>query len=83
MYDPERMKAYEEVIEFIAAGPNTKRVADFQASAETKARVESLIEKEKDEGLSPKEKIELDDYLQLEHLMRLVKARARQRLADE
>jgi hypothetical protein len=82
-YFPRRMKAYEEVIEFIAAGPNTKRVADFQASAETKARVESLIEKEKNEGLSAKEKAELDDYLQLEHLMRLVKARARQRLADE
>jgi hypothetical protein len=77
------MKAYEEVIEFIAAGPNTKRVADFRASAETKARVESLIEKEKNEGLSANEKAELDDFLQLEHLMRLVKARARQRLADE
>ena len=76
------MKAYEEVIEFIAGGPNTKRVADFQASAETKALVETLIEKEKSEGLSAREKTELDDYLQLEHLMRLVKARARQRLAD-
>jgi hypothetical protein len=77
------MKACEEVVEFIAAGPNTKRVAGFQASAETKARVESLIGKEKNEGLSPKEKTELDDYLQLEHLMRLVKGRARQRLAHE
>ncbi len=77
------MKAYEEVIDFIAAGQNTKRVADFQASAETKARVESLMEKERNEALSGKEKAELDDYLQLEHLMRLVKARARQRLADE
>jgi hypothetical protein len=65
MYHPRRMKAYEEVIEFIAAGPNTRRVADFQASAETKARVEALIEKEKNERLSPKEKAELDDYLQL------------------
>jgi hypothetical protein len=51
--------------------------------AETKARVESLIEKEKNERLSANEKAELDDFLQLEHLMRLVKARARQRLADE
>jgi hypothetical protein len=77
------MKAYEEVIEFIAAGPNQKLVAAFQASAETKTLVESLIEKEKNEGLSAKEKTELDDYLQLEHLMRLVKGRARQRLAHE
>jgi hypothetical protein len=37
------MKAYEEVIEFIAAGPNTKRVADFQASAETKARARQRL----------------------------------------
>ncbi len=75
------MKAYEEIVEFMAGGPSVSHVADFQASAETKERVASLIHKEKTDGLSAEEKAELDDFMQLEHLMRLVKARARQRLA--
>ena len=75
------MKAYEEVLDFMASGPSTGRLADFQATPETQARVEWLIRKEKNDGLTPEEKAELDDFMQLEHLMRLVKARARQRLA--
>ena len=75
------MKAHEEIVEFMAAGPSARSVADFQASPEAKARVEFLIRKEKGEGLSPEEKVELDDFMQLEHLMRLVKARARSHLS--
>ena len=77
------MKAYEEIVEFIAAGPSASSLANFQASAQAKERVEFLIRKEKNVGLMPEEKLELDDFLQLEHLMRLVKAQARQNLAHE
>ena len=75
------MKAYEEIVEFMAAGPSVGNVANFQASAPVQERVELLIRKEKTEGLSPEEKMELDDFMQLEHLMRLVKARARRNLS--
>ena len=75
------MKAHEEVIEFIAGGPSIRSVADFQASPAAKARVELLIRKEKNDGLTPGEKSELDDFMALEHLMRLAKARAGSHLA--
>ena len=74
------MKAYDEVIEFIAAGPTTSTVASFQASPKVRRRVGELIRREKTEGLSAEEKSELDHYAQLEHIMRMAKARARQRL---
>lgn len=45
---------------------------------EIKDRVSELIEKEKTTGLSAEETAELDDYLQLEFLWRLAKARAHQ-----
>jgi hypothetical protein len=77
------VKAYEEIIEFISAGPTVSRLANFQASEATKERVAFLIRKEKTEGLALEEKAELDDYMELEHLMRLVKARAHQRLGSE
>lgn len=70
-------KAFDEIVGFVAAGASREAVLRFQASDETKARVEHLIRKEKDEGLLPEEASELDDYLRLEHLMRMAKARAR------
>ncbi len=43
---------------------------------DAKARVADLVYREKTSGLSTDEKTELDAYMQLEHLMRLAKARA-------
>ena len=77
------VRAYEEIIDFIAAGTTPTRVVAFQPSEEAKARVAELIEREKASGLSPDESTELNHYLQLEHLMRLAKARARAHLADD
>jgi len=77
------MKAYEEIIEFIAAGTTPDKVVAFRPSPATKERVQELIEQEKIAGLSLEEKSELDHYLQLEHLMRLAKARAHQHVANE
>jgi hypothetical protein len=44
-------------------------------------RVSDLLEKERESRISAEEKAELDDYLLLEHLMRLAKARARKKRA--
>lgn len=76
----ETQKAYEEIINFIAAGPTTDSVAAFKASPEAKARVAILIEREKTAGLTPQEHAELDSYEELEHLMILAKARAHELL---
>lgn len=76
-------KAYEEVIDFIAAGTTPQNVIAFRPSAAAQARIEDLLAREKDGELSPAEKSELDHYLQLEHLMRLAKARARDFLPNE
>ncbi len=76
-------RAYEEVIDFIAAGTSPRNLIAFQPSPEAKLRVTYLIEREKTATLTPEEKSELDHYMQLEHLMRLAKARARQHLSHE
>ena len=74
------MKAYEEIIEFIAAGTNPDSVVSFQPSDFAKDRVADLIQREKTSDLSADEKSELNHYLELEHIIRLAKARARQHL---
>jgi hypothetical protein len=73
--------AYEEFVDFIARGTTPQSVVDYRPSDVTKARVAELIGRQKTLSLSPDETAELNQYLQIEHLMRLAKARARQRLA--
>ncbi|MDZ7292928.1 MAG: hypothetical protein ONB42_23645 [candidate division KSB1 bacterium] len=65
------------------AGTTPDRVIAYQPSEAARARVADLIHREKTIGLSPDEKSELDHYMQLEHIMRLAKARARQFAAHE
>lgn len=71
------IRAYDELIEFIAAGTTPDSVAHFEASPQTRDYVADLIHKEKTNGLTAEESSELDHFLKLEHLMRLAKARAR------
>jgi hypothetical protein len=73
--------AYEEMIDFIAKGTNPSAVVAFRPSEAAKGRVADLIYREKTTGLSPEETSELNHYLELEHLMRLAKARAQHYLA--
>ncbi len=73
----------EELADFIASGPGPRLVAEFRPSEEARRRVADLIAREKTSGLSADETSELDRYLQIEHLMRLAKARARRNLGDE
>ena len=77
------VRAYEEVIEFIAAGTKPSSLIAFQPSDTVKERVADLIHREKTTRLSPDEKSELEHYMQLEHLMRLAKARARQYVGSD
>lgn len=72
------LRAYEEVIEFIAAGSTPSSVVAFRPSAESRQRVAQLIDQEKAGSLTADEASELEHYLQLEHIMRLAKARAQQ-----
>lgn len=75
--------AYDEFVDFIAAGTTPQSVIDFRPSEATRAKVAELIHRQKTSSLSPDEAAELNQYLQIEHMMRLAKARARQHLNRE
>ncbi len=72
--------AYEEFVDFIAGVVPPERLIAFQPSQAAKAHVEDLIGRSKTTGLTTEETSELDHYLQIEHLLRLAKARAQLRL---
>jgi len=77
------IRAYEEIVDFIAAGTTSAKVAHFEASPATRERVAELIYREKTTGLTRDEASELDHFLKIEHVMRLAKARALAILSDD
>ena len=72
--------AYEEFVDFMIAKMRPQEIIDFKPSARATARVHELIARQKNEQLGPDETAELNHFLEMEHVMRLAKARARQRL---
>ena len=71
---------YDHVSDFIA-DMNPEKLLELRATDAERERLAALIDQEKETGLTPDEKDELDHYLVLERLLRLAKAHARQRLA--
>lgn len=71
---------YDHVAETIAA-MNPTKVLEIRAPKAATERLESLIEKKNEQGLTAAEKDELDHFLVLERLIRLAKAHARIQLA--
>ncbi len=71
------VRAYEEIVDFIAAGTTPDKLVAYRPSDAARPRVADLLKREKTTGLTPEETAELSHYVQLEHIMRLAKARAR------
>ncbi len=69
---------YLDLIDFIAAGTTPEAVANFCPPPDARQRLEALIERDKSGTLSLEEKAELDHFMDLEHILRTAKARARQ-----
>lgn len=70
------MNVSDELVDFLVHHIPARALADFKASDEARQRVWSLVAREKESGLPPQEKVELDDFLKLEHLIVLAKAKA-------
>ncbi|NEQ09543.1 MAG: hypothetical protein F6K37_27435 [Moorea sp. SIO4E2] len=73
-------KIYDEFIDFVAQKTSPESVTKFQFSEATKEKIDDLVERAKLGDLSPSEKNELEQFLVVEHLIRLAKARAHQYL---
>jgi len=74
---------YLELVDFIASGPTSQEVAEFHPSREAQDRVVELLEREKESKLTSEEATELNEFLELEHILRMAKARARLILAKK
>jgi hypothetical protein len=69
-------------VDFVAAGTTPEEVADFHPSEQAQRRVNELIERERQSQLKTEESAELSHFLELEHILRIAKAKARLFLAN-
>jgi hypothetical protein len=74
-------RAFDEIIDFITSMPQPQQVLAYKPSTESQTRLEDLLEKQRNSVLNEAENKELEQFLLIEHLMRIAKARARKRLA--
>jgi hypothetical protein len=68
---------YQEIINFLASNPTLQEIVDFKISTAAQGHLEELLDKNREEGLTPEENGEVEKYLQYSHVMTLLKARAR------
>ncbi len=73
------MKPFEEIVQFIADAAGAERLGAFRPSMTAEKRVAELLAKQQAGTLRPKEREELQMFVQLDHVMSLAKARARVR----
>jgi len=72
---------FTEIIDFLARGPSSTALLAYKVSPKAQARLEELLDTKREESLTAQEAAELDTYVQVNHLLILLKARARLALA--
>ncbi len=77
------MNAYAEFIDFIAAGVTPEQLLSFRASDVMRERFYNLLQKEKAGTAAEADKAELDQCMELEHIVRMAKARAKRHVKGQ
>lgn len=71
------------VTDFLASAPTLEEIAAYRLPDPLQARAHMLLDKNREGVLTAEERAEMDDFLEIDHLMTLVKAKARLKLADK
>ena len=75
------IRVYDEMLDFITSAPSTEAIISFEPSETSHQRLEDLQFKRREAGLTEDEQNELEQFLMVEHIMRMAKAKAKKRLA--
>jgi hypothetical protein len=75
------IRVYDEMIDFITSAPRPEEIVLFTPSLKSQQRLEDLQFRRREEGLTEAELHELEQFVMIEHIMRMAKAKAKKRLA--
>lgn len=79
MSTAEPLPIYEELLDLFADTADTSRLLKFRLPPDRQAQLDDLLQKNREGLLTESERGELAEFERLEHLGRMLKARARQK----
>lgn len=78
----EPVMAFEELAQFLAS-LSPRRVLAFKTSKRWQERMDFLLSKNAEQGLSPEENREMEQFMLIEHVVQMAKAKALLRIAEK
>jgi hypothetical protein len=70
---------YDDLVDLLADTVDANRLLSFRLSSKKQARLDDLLEKNRQGALTGEESAELDAFEHFEHLVRILKARLLQK----
>ena len=74
---------FNDILDFLASTPTPEQIIAYRPGEQLQAHLDELVEKSKSGGLTSQEQSALDEFLRMEHFMRMLKARARKKLQQQ
>jgi hypothetical protein len=68
------------VTDFLSSAPSLEAIAAYRLPDDLQHRAHELLEKNRDNTLSEAERAEMEEFREIDHLLTLIKAKARLRL---
>ena len=77
------LSIFSELADFIVSRPTLEEVIAYRVSPSIQQHLDNLLDKNREEGLTPEEREELDHIIAMSHLMIFAKAKARLKLEGQ
>lgn len=80
---PPATTLFDEITDFLAGAPSMEAILAYQPSAELTQRLHHLLDKNTEAVITSDERAELDEFLRLNDLLSMLKAKTRLRLINQ
>ena len=70
---------YDELLDVLVGNADTDQLVAFRLPSDKQIRLDELLQRNREDRLTDAERDELQEFERLEHLGRMLKARARQK----
>jgi hypothetical protein len=71
---------FEEITDFLASAPSFEQMLAFKPSEKLDQRLHELLDRNSQGYLSAEERTELDEFLRMSHLLKMIKIKVRFKL---
>ena len=75
---PAPKTAFDEIIVFLASAPSAEAIIAYKPPEQLQARMHDLMQKNREDKLTPEEDAELDEFLRMNRFMSRLQAKTKQ-----